>query len=112
MALKTQLQLEIIMQRVYPKDPNLKNRNVLIINTVKFLINAFKRYTYRIDSVLFQEGVYLVTFFYVARRQPFTKPVTDIYNDKHLLKTFKPSEVALISYLYTKTKFNNMAITK
>lgn len=96
------------MQRVRTRSSNLKNRNVLIINTVKFLINAFKRYTYRIDSVLFQDGVYLVTFFYVARRQPFTKPVEAIYGSKPLLKMFKPSEVALISYLYTKTKFNNM----
>lgn len=102
-----QLKSGIIMPRVYTRDPNLISRNILIINTVKFLINAFKSYTYRIDSVALKDGIYWVTFFYVARRQPFTKPAEEIYKSRSLLKMFRPSEVALISYLYSKTKYDN-----
>lgn len=100
------------MLRLYTRNLNLKNSNLIIINIVKFLVNAFKCYSYRIDSILFKDGIYLVTFFYVARRQPFIKPVTDIYKNLDVLKMFRSSEVALISYLHTTTKYNNMKINK
>lgn len=95
------------MQRVYTSSQNT-NKNVFVINTIKFIIRSFKRYTYRIDSVKLKDEHYLVTFFYVARRQPFTKPVEEIFKNRPLLKMFKPSEVALISYLYTRAKYENM----
>lgn len=102
-----QLRLAITMQKVYTKNQN-SYKTIIIIGAVKFIMSAFKRYTYRIDSITFKNDSYLVTFFYIARRQPLIKSAEEIFKNKPLLKMFKPNEVALISYLYARARYEDM----
>jgi hypothetical protein len=76
------------------------------INITRQIVKIYKNTHCKIDSIELTSNEYLISFYYVGKRQIFIKSATQIRKNKFLLNEFSPDEAALIG-LYASLTYNN-----
>lgn len=98
------------MQNYPTKNHVIDNLVMWVITCLMSLCFIYKKRLFVLDSIIYNNNTYYARFLYTAKRQIFMKTIKDVYENKELLKKFNASDVALISYLFTRGAYEKFRI--